>query len=194
MKNIKREYKIENSIYFNSKFGERVLSNMYPCRLEYNGEVFRSVEEMFHVLLYRFLIDKTKTCSNAFECKEVYKTYVLDKKETRRMNENDEEFERRKMQRLMEEYRIIHLCHQVKFQQYKPFRDIIINSGDKDIVEWCYWIFDKRIDTFGTYKDVEKGLFVGGNICGRSMMQVRKEYQEGKLEVKEAECATVNRS
>ncbi|WP_155950017.1 hypothetical protein [Prevotella sp. P6B4] len=154
---------------------------MYPCRLEYKGEVFRSVEEMFHVLLYRMLIDKTKACKNAFECKEVYNTYVMDKKEKKGKNESDEEYEKREKQRLMDEYRIIHLCHQVKFEQFKPFRDIIINSGDKDIVEWCYWIYDKRIDTFGTYRDDDKGVFTGGNICGRSMMQCRKEYREGLL-------------
>ena len=178
MKNLKREYKIDNSIYFNSKFGEKVLSNMYPCKLEYNGEEFRSVEEMFHVLLYRMLIDKTKACKNAFECKELYNTYVMEKKEKKGKMEDNEEYEKRQRQRLMDEYHLIHLCHQVKFEQFKPFRDIIINSGDKDIVEWCYWIYDKRIDTFGTYRDDEKGLFVGGNICGRSMMQVRKEYRE----------------
>ena len=178
MKELKREYKIDNSIYFNSKFGEKVLSNMYPCKLEYNGEEFRSVEEMFHVLLYRMLIDKTKACKNAFECKELYNTYVMEKKEKKGKMEDNEEYEKRQRQRLMDEYRLIHLCHQVKFEQFKPFRDIIINSGDKDIVEWCYWIYDKRIDTFGTYRDDEKGLFVGGNICGRSMMQVRKEYRE----------------
>jgi hypothetical protein len=27
-------------------------------------------------------------------------------------------------------------------------------------------------------------VFVGGNICGRSMMQVRKEYNDGKLKVR----------
>lgn len=178
MRDLKREYKIDNSIYFNSKFGEKVLSNMYPCKLEYNGEVFRSVEEMFHILLYRMLINKTKACKNAFECKELYNTYVMEKKEKKGKIEKDEEYEKRQRQRLMDEYRLIHLCHQVKFEQFKPFRDIIINSGDKDIVEWCYWIYDKRIDTFGTYRDDEKGLFVGGNICGRSMMQVRKEYRE----------------
>ena len=98
-------------------------------------------------------------------------------------NESKEDFEKRKRKRLMAQYDLIHKCHQVKFQQFKPFRDIIINSGDKDIVEWCYWIFDTRIDEFGTYKDEEKGVFVGGNVCGRSMMKVREEYNEGKLEV-----------
>ena len=179
MKDLKREYKIDNSIFFNSKFGEKVLSNMYPCKLTYKGETFNSVEQMFHVLLYRDLIDKTMQCKTSFECKEVYKTYVLDKKETKGKFESDEDYEKREKQRLMDEYRLIHLCHQVKFQQFKPFRDIIINSGDKDIVEWCYWIYDKRIDTFGTYRDKEKGLFVGGNICGRSMMEVRRKYREG---------------
>lgn len=178
MKDLVREYKIENSIFFNSKFGEKVLSNMYPCRLEYEGEVFRSVEEMFHVLLYRMLIDKTKACKNAFECKEVYNTYVLEKKEKKGKDESKEDYEKRQRQRLMDEYRIIHICHQVKFEQFKPFRDIIINSGDNDIVEWCYWIYDKRIDTFGTYRDDENGVFVGINACGRSMMEVRRKYRE----------------
>lgn len=183
MKTLKREYKIEDSIFFNSKFGEKVLSNMYPCKLEYKGVVYNSVEQMFHALLYKMLLEKNLKCKNAFECKEMYKTYVLEKKESKLWGESNEDVKKRAMKRLMEEFRIIHICHQVKFQQFKPFRDIIINSGDKDIVEWCYWIQDKSIDTFGTYKDEEKGLFVGGNICGRSMMAVRQEYKEGKLKV-----------
>ena len=51
MKDLKREYKIEDSVYFNSKYGERVLSNMYPCKLEYDDVVYNSVEQMFHCLL-----------------------------------------------------------------------------------------------------------------------------------------------
>ena len=183
MKDLKREYKIDNSVYFNSKYGERVLSNMYPCKLTYDGKTFNSVEQMFYYLLYNFLIEKSMQCKNAFEVKEHYKTYVEDKKETKGKNESKEEYEKRIMERLKAQYRIIHKCHQVKFQQFKPFRDIIINSGDKDFVEWCYWIFDKRIDGFGTYKDDEKGMFVGGNLCGRSMMKVREEFDEGKLKV-----------
>lgn len=183
MKNLKREYKIENSVYFNSKYGEKVLSNMYPCRLEYDGVVYNSVEQMFHALLYKMLLEKNLECRNAFECKEVYKTYVLEKKASKLWGEDADDVKKREKERLMAEYRIIHLCHQVKFQQCKPFRDIIINSGDKDIVEWCYWIQDKSIDTFGTYRDDEKGLFVGGNICGRSIQQVRREYRDGELQI-----------
>lgn len=183
MKDLKREYKIEDSVYFNSKYGERVLSNMYPCKLEYDGVVYNSVEQMFHCLLYKMLLEKNMGCKNAFECKEVYKTYVLDKKPSKMYGEDADDVRRREVKRNIEEYRIIHLCHQVKFQQFRPFRDIIINSGDKPIVEWCYWIHDKSINSFGTYKDDEKGVFVGGNLCGRSMMMVRKEYQEGTLKI-----------
>jgi predicted NAD-dependent protein-ADP-ribosyltransferase YbiA (DUF1768 family) len=185
MKDIKRTYEIENSIYFNSKYGEKVLSNMYPCKLVHDGEVYNSVEQMFHALLYKMLLEKNMECKNAFECKEMYKTYVLEKKESKLWGETSDDVKKRERQRLMEEYRIIHKCHQVKFQQFKPFRDIIINSGDKDIVEWCYWLQNKEFDTFGTYKDEEKGIFSGGNICGRSMMECRKEYREGKLKIEE---------
>lgn len=183
MKDLTREYKIEDSVYFNSKEGERVLSNMFPCKLEYDGVVYNSVEQMFHCLLYKMLLEKNMRCKNAFECKEVYKTYVLEKKPSKLRGEDSDDVRRRERQRLMEEYRLIHLCHQVKFKQFKPFRDIIIGSGDKPIVEHCYWIHDKTIDTFGTYRDEEKGVFVGINACGRSMMEVRREYNEGKLKV-----------
>lgn len=183
MKDQKREYRIDDCIFFNSLHGEKVLSNMYPCRLKHDGVMYHSVEQMFHCLLYKMLIEKNMQCKNAFECSRVYNTYVLEKKDRRKKFETKEEFEEKEMLRLLEEYRIIHLCHQVKFQQFKPFRDIIINSGDKDIVEWCYWLNHQEFDTFGTYKDEEKGLFIGGNICGRSMMQCRKEYREGELKV-----------
>ena len=64
MKDLKREYKIEDSVYFNSKFGEKVLSNMYPCKLEYDGVVYNSVEQMFHCLLYKMLLEKNMGCKN----------------------------------------------------------------------------------------------------------------------------------
>lgn len=183
MKDQVREYKIDDCIYFNSKGGEKILSNMYPCKLVYDGVVYHSVEQMFHSLLYKKLQEKTMQCKNALDCKKLYNTYVLGKKDTKGQNETKEDVEKRELERLMDKYRIIHLCHQVKFQQFKPFREIIINSGDKDIVEYCYWIYDKSIDTFGTYKDDEKGLFVGINICGRSMMACREECREGILKV-----------
>ena len=185
MKDLKREYKIENSVYFNSKYGEKVLSNMYPCKLTYDGITFNSVEQMFYVLLYKYLIDKTMQCKNAFEVKKLYKAFMSDKMETKGKNESKEDFEKRVLARRKAQFDIIHKCHQVKFQQFRKFRDIIINSGDRDIVEWCYWIFDKRIDEFGTYKDDENGVLVGGNLCGRSMLLARKEYQEGKLKIEE---------
>ena len=182
MKKLVREYKIEDSIFFNSKYGEKVLSNMYPCRLEYGGQVFNSVEQLFYALLYKELLAKNMACNNAFEVKEMYKTYVMEKKASKLWGESNEDVKRRDWDRLMLHYRIIHLCHQVKFQQCKQFRDIIINSGEKDIVEWCYWINDKSIDTFGTYRDEERGSFIGINACGRSMMEVRREYRDGELE------------
>lgn len=182
MKKLVREYKIEDSIFFNSKYGEKVLSNMFPCKLVYDGVVYNSVEQMFHCLLYKMLLEKNMECRNAFECKEVYKTYVLEKKASKLWGEGADDVRRRERERLMDEYRIIHLCHQVKFQQCQQFRDIIINSGNKPIVEWCYWIADKSIDTFGTYRDEEKRLFIGINACGRSMMEVRREFREGELE------------
>ena len=185
MKEIKREYKIDECVYFNSKFGEKVLSNMFPCKLVYEGVVYNSAEQMFYALLYQELQKMNMECNNAFEVKEMYKTYVMEKKASKLYGETNEDVKRRDKECLMFHYRIIHKCHQVKFQQFKPFRDIIINSGDKDIVEWCYWIHDGSIDGFGTYKDEEKGLFIGGNACGRSMMKVREEYREGKLKIEE---------
>ena len=68
-----RIYKEEDSILFNSKLDNYVLSNMYPCKLLYEGKVFHSVEQLFHWMIFsenkfvREEIMKFKGVCNGFQ-------------------------------------------------------------------------------------------------------------------------------
>ena len=70
-----RIYKEEDSILFNSKLDNYVLSNMYPCHLTYEGIVFHSAEQLFHWMIFsenKFVregIMKFKGVCNGFQVK-----------------------------------------------------------------------------------------------------------------------------
>ena len=163
MKTQIRKYNSDECICFNSKNPRwNVLSNMYACHLTYDGEEFNSVEQMFHLLVYRRVMELTKHCKNGFHVKELCNRYL-------REMERDEV--------LLDKYHILHLCHQVKYECCQEFRDALRRSGDKPLVEWCYWIYDNHIDTYGTYKDYDRNIYVGINLCGRSLMQLRDEHK-----------------
>ena len=163
MKNQVRKYDCDSCISFNSKNPRwNVLSNMYACKLTYDGETFNSVEQLFHYLVCRRGMELTKQCKNGFEVKKVYNEYM------REMEHDDV---------LLDKYRILHLCHQVKYECCQEFRNALHRSGDKPLVEWCYWIYDNHIDAYGTYKDYDRNLYVGINMCGRSLMQLRDEHK-----------------
>lgn len=74
-------------------------------------------------------------------------------------------------------YDLLHICHQVKFKYNEEFRKVILESGDKFLVEDCHWLDGTRTrgELYGTRRDEKNGVFVGRNICGQSLMELRDE-------------------
>lgn len=166
-----REYRGEESVLFNSycRGKEMILSNMYPCFMEYDGKMFNSVDHLYNWLLFdgdgmEKVRDEILKCSgvcNAFKAKEIGRKYEnmlnpdgLDKKKRR----------------------IIETCHRVKAQCCREFRELLIESEGKNLVEFAYWgdIF------WGVVYNKQTGMYEGMNCCGRIMMKVREELLRNK--------------
>ena len=96
-----------------------------------------------------------------------------------RWDTNDER-KRKRQQYYQDMYDLLHICHQVKHQYNAEFRKVIQESGDKYLVEDCHWLDNTRTrgELYGTRRDEKNGVFVGRNICGQSLMQLREEVKE----------------
>ena len=72
-----RVYRKSDSVLFNSKLDNFVMSNMYPCHLVYEGKEFQSVEQLFHWMIFsesaeiRDEIMKCKGICNGFQVKKL---------------------------------------------------------------------------------------------------------------------------
>lgn len=72
-----KKYPIADSIGFSSRRGVRVLSNMDDsCKLYYQGVEYNSVEQLFHVLVYRKVAELAMKCRNGKEVKRLNNLYM----------------------------------------------------------------------------------------------------------------------
>ncbi|MBR6958685.1 MAG: ATP-binding cassette domain-containing protein, partial [Erysipelotrichaceae bacterium] len=93
-----------------------------------------------------------------------------------------EEKKRKRQQYYQDMYDLLHLCHQVKFKYNAEFRKVILESGDKHLVEDCHWLDGTRTrgDLYGTRRDQKNRVFIGRNINGQSLEQLREEVRESQ--------------
>ena len=173
-----RSYKVGQCIVFNSKCvsEEKVLSNMYnDCRIEYEGKVFNSSEQLFSYLMCEDeeLKERILKLDNGFDIKKIMNEYK------KRFKVDSKEYD-------LKGKGVIYLCLRLKCMYCARFRRFLMNSGDIPLVEYCYWLDKTKVDdeVFGTRLDVDKGEYIGYNACGRWMMKVREELRNGLIEVK----------
>lgn len=184
-----KTYPIAESIGFSSRRGVKVLSNMdCSCPLFYDGIEYNSVEQLFHILIYRRVAELAMQCKNGKEVKRLNALYMKDK--DYRWDSNDERM-RKRLQYYQDMYDLLHLCHQVKFKCNEEFRKIILESGDKYLVEDCHWLDGTRTrgELYGTRRDEKKGVFIGRNINGQSLMQLREEVRRERSDKKQTKDA-----
>ena len=174
----KRSYKVGQCIVFNSKAigEEKVLSNMFnECRIEYDGKVFNSSEQLFSYLMCddKSLKERILRLDNSFEIKKLMNEYK------KRNKIDSKEYD-------LKGKDVIYHCLRLKCMYCGRFRRFLMNSGDIPLVEYCYWLDRTKVndEVFGTRFDVEKGEYIGYNACGRWMMKVREELRKGLIEVK----------
>ena len=159
-----RTYKLNEVIPFSSRLKSdtsRVLSNMYRCKLRWNGKEFGSVEHAFHYFCLSenpLSQQRILTIDNPFDVKATCKTMEMDS------------------DYLKKRWKVLKFCLNLKYEQCEKFRKILEDSGDIPLVEYAEWgdVF------YGTCKFLNKDeeWLIGQNACGRLMMQIRLEHKE----------------
>ena len=171
-----REYDEENSILFNSycKDDRMVLSNMYPCIMEYNGMVFNSVDQMYHWLMFDGGGEEARKIRDKIGNDMVFGG-VMSGFSAKKLSEKNEALipEVNKKNHL----KILKMCHIVKAKCCKEFRKKLIESGSKNLVEWSFW----GDYEYGVNQLERGGKNEGINSCGRVMMEVRRMLLAGEL-------------
>lgn len=151
-----RRYKMDKVICFSSRMKGTdgfVLSNMYACKLEWNGMKFNSLEQLYSYFMFDGkpdVQDDIMECKNSFEVKRVCKKYVDGK----------------------DNFKVLEWCMRLKYKQCSEFRRILEKSGDKPLVEYAEW----GDVIYGCCKYGEDNL-IGMNACGRIMMKVRNDMR-----------------
>lgn len=176
-----RCYSLENSVLFNSYCRDEnmVLSNMYPCKIEYNGLIFSSVDHLYHWLMFdgegkdlknkdgknvRDLIYKCSGVCSGFEAKRIVKEFVKEGGVIPQQN-------------LDKRYNTLKTCHIARAKSSREFRRFLRESVGKDLVEFAWW-HDAH---YGCVENKETHEYEGINACGRIMMKVRDMLISGEL-------------
>ena len=159
-----RIYKEEDSILFNSKLDNYVLSNMYPCKLLYEGKVFHSVEQLFHWMIFS---ENKFVREEIMQCKGVCNGFQVKNFCTKHADKIDKDYDSKK-------YKCLTKCLEIKFLQCFEFRKAVLDSGSKNLVEYAPWDSE-----FGAKWDSWEEAYTGINACGRCMMMIRENAING---------------
>lgn len=169
-----KHYNKRDCVLFNSYCRNKnvVLSNLYDkCRIDYCGLVFHSSEQLFFWLLLdgnEKARSKIMQCDTAKDCKKKAKYYL----ERNGWNKNSEECQRAEVQALR-------VAIGEKMRCCKEFRELVMTSSNKKIVEYAWWGDDKYGCVDADVKNMYSwysGILIGQNICGRLIMEWRKKY------------------
>lgn len=161
-----RRYKKDDCIAYNSKNEHFILSNMYCCKLRVDNNVFYGVDCYYYWCLARLVGDE-KLEKDIIKCKGVCACFEAKRKFQKKFNENEVDKKIR--------FHFIKEGLRLKVSQCVEFRDILINSSNKNLVEYAPWG-----DTL--WGCVLKGdEYIGVNACGRLMMSVRDELINNEL-------------
>lgn len=151
-----RVYDKGNCITFNTSNRDTyILSNFYPCRLSYNGVYFHSTEQLYYYLctttkpeLQRLIMQQP----NALAVKKLHIGY-----------------EDRDVDWVQNRNGIMRKALQIKFEQCPEYRNYLLSTGNKDILEYAYW-WDLY---WGAATTKNSDYYVGINALGRLHMELR---------------------
>lgn len=148
-----------------------VMSNFYPCVLEFDGKTFNSAEQMYHYYRYQEyplvqdVIMRQKKGSDVKSACQDFKRYDSNHNDVR--------------------WKYMTLCIELKYLQCKTFRDKLIATDGLYLVESTPG-FDIHGSTIPGSHETRGGTFrghdvstkyIGMNGCGRCMMAVRDKFR-----------------
>ncbi len=180
-------YKRKDIVLYNSykKDGTGVMSNFYPCEIEYEGKIFNSAEQLLYYkdaanwgdcYVEQFdILNEIMSCDCGRDVKNNYKVRRFDKKIDER-----KEFVLGKRGALIDGWKNCYECMKLKYRDCPEFREVLKKYDGKIIVEDSFWG-----DNFaGCLWDNDLKMYKGINACGRAMMRVRMEglEEENKME------------
>ena len=189
-----RTYRRNDVVLFNSykKNGCEIMSNFYPCKIEYEGKIFNSSEQLLfykdallwgNVFVEQFdVLQEILNCDCGRDVKNNYKVKRFDKK-----------IDQRKLDCLglrgamLDGWKNLYECIKLKYRDCKEFRDILRKYDGKVYMEDSFWG-----DNFaGCLWDSSLQMYKGLNACGRAMLRVYKEgLEEEKNKVEDMVMVT----
>lgn len=186
-----KEVRYEKSkvVLFNSysRIGTEVLSNLHICRLEYDGRVFNSSEQLFYWLrLYGYV---------------EYQEELLRCETPKDVKKKGSEYMKKLgiVEDLERDVHLLRLAIRVKYNCCEEFRKFLDNHPNIPIVEYAWW----GDTTFGCVDEDAKlkfdwsnGFVKGKNVCGRIIKGVRDEAKdaEGKAIITLPDCLSTMKS
>ncbi|MDO5496725.1 MAG: NADAR family protein [Alistipes sp.] len=170
-------------ILFNSYsiIGTEVLSNLHVCRLEYEGRIFHSSEQLFYWLRLTGYPEHQEALLQCATPKEVKK---LGEKFMKKLGIADD---------LKRDVPLLRLAIRVKYNCCTHFKTFLDTHPNQCIVEYAWWGDNEYgcVDDDRWLKyDWTQGYVTGKNLCGRIIKGVRDEPKDenGKCIITRPAC------
>lgn len=182
-------YEKDKVILFNSysRIGTEVLSNLHICRLEYDGKIFNSSEQLFYWLRLFGYVE--------------YQEELLRCETPKNVKKKGSEYMKKLgvVEDLERDVQLLRLAIRVKYNYCEEFRKFLDNHPNIPIVEYAWW----GDTTFGCVDEDSRlkcdwlnGFVKGKNVCGRIIKGVRDEAKdaEGKAIITLPDCLSTMKS
>lgn len=144
----------KNVIAFNSRIKEwEMFSNFHRCKLHYDGKLFHSTEQMFFYNLTKQTPGLQQMIMQQPTARDVKILHIAHNQLDTGCNHNT----------------VMRLCLRTKFEQCDEFREALLSSKDKTLIEYAPWC-----DTYwGCY--MKDNYYIGCNALGRLLMELRNK-------------------
>lgn len=177
------KYDKSTSVLFNSysKIGTEVLSNLHLCKMEYEGKVFHSSEQLFYWLRFYGYPEHQEHLLSIDSPKEVKRTGERFMKKLGMVDEIERDVQ------------LLRLAIRVKYNCCEEFRMFLDAHPNIPIVEYAWWGDSEYgcVDEDDSLKyNWYKGYVIGQNVCGRIIRGVRDEAKDenGKCIITRPPC------
>ena len=158
--------KSDDLLLFNSRRQNKIFGTMYRCEIPYNGITFTSSEQMYKYLLFDGNPEIQETILK-------YGKYEPHAAKAIGVAMYEEINWKRRIELFGKT-----ILYKTKY--CKRFRDALIGTGDKILIEYNYWSDES---TVFTCKDSEDGDgYVGTNMHGRILMRIREHLLDGTFD------------
>ena len=176
-------YEKSGVILFNSysKIGTEVLSNLHLCRMQYEGKVFHSSEQLFYWLR---LTGYPEHQEALLQCPTPKETKNMGDKFMKKLGIADD---------IYRDVQLLRLAIRVKYNCCREFKAFLDNHPNDYIVEYAWWgdttygCIDENADLKYNWKE---GFVRGRNVCGRIISGVSKQVKDvyGKVAITLPDC------